>query len=396
MSLKRDIELRGGRFPPIELRIKRLGKDLSIPGVGLENFLSYKFDSSMLIPSDSFDFAFAAPDERRTFRDYFQEGDIVQLFANNRQLATGLIDQTEIEVDNQWGEKVSIVGRDLLGQLEDQDAVSVESNPFYASRATCQQVFRLVQQNTRLQRLRTQDAPKKGYLFATEPGETKMTALQRYMEPLNILAWSDPDGTLVMGRPNMAQGPIATLCLERSNRRSNVLDMKATFAAATVPNLIVPIWVGQEQVQTRIAKEQILRNTAAGAARLLNLGHFLPKVVLVSNPTGTSAQELSEVNQLEVVRDAAGGNILRAYAKREAARQNLRELQVQVVVPGHFNELGDPYRVDTCYQISFDRANIVEKMYLYHVQYELTVENGQRTRLFFTRVNTIVADVRAR
>lgn len=391
ISLRSEIE-QFGRFPPVELRIKRLEGGPNGLTTTLRGFLSYKFESSLLTPVDSFTFTFAAPDSMLSFRNYFQEGDIAQLYANDRALATGLIDSVSVEVDPEWGERISINGRDFMCQFEDQDAVNTASETFYSANATVGTVFKALQQQTRIPGLRLQDAPTKPYLFATEAGETKLAALQRFMDPLNVVAWMDPDGKMVIGRPDMRQPSIQQLVMDKARKYSNVIGMRAVLSAATVPNLYVPIWMGQESVQSRISKENFFKAPSERPARLLRLGHFIQKTIIVSNPQGRSAQDLSAVNAMN---GPANSILLQAYAKREAARQAVREQIVEVIVPGHFNENGEPYRVDQCYEIYFDRADILgEKMYLYDVQYSLDQNSGQRTSLYFCRLGTIVSDVR--
>lgn len=266
-----------GRLPGVELRVQPLNGpgEARRPPRTLTRFLSYEFDSSLLVPVDTFSFTFAVPDDPRPFSAYFREGDLVQLACDNVVLSTGIIDSVEVDVDARNGERITVQGRDLLSQLEDQDAISANSDPVFARSAAIEAVFKLLTSSTRIQRLRVQDAPTRAYLFATEPGETKLSALARYMEPLNVLAWMDPDGTLVIGRPNMLQEPRGTLVLDKGRRESNVLAMKAVYAAALVPNIFLPVWVGQETVQARVAKSQQLLNASVGPARLLRLGHQL-------------------------------------------------------------------------------------------------------------------------
>lgn len=380
---------REGRFPKVELRIKPL--DVTKPTITLVDFLEYKYESSILIPVDSFSFSFAAPSDTRPFSAYFREGDIAQLFGNGVQLATGIIDQIEVDVDIDLSEKITVTGRDLMAGLEDQDAISLESEAFYTANATIDSVFKTLTVSTRIQKLRKQQAPAAGYLFATEPSESRLSALTRYMDPLNILAWMDPDGTLVIGRPNFEQAPIGTWVVSKSKRISNVIAMKATFAAASVPNAIVPVWVGEERVVDLVPKTRVLFNRAAGPARLRTLGMPLSKSIVVSNPEGDRPQDLAEINRIV----AGNSDLLGAYAKREIARQNIRELLVQCSVAGHYDVNGNPFRPDTVYHIQNDRAGIDQKMYCYQVEYALGLETSQRTDLFFCNLNTIVSDSRA-
>lgn len=384
-----------GRFPPVGLIVKPLdgGKEIN-----LTRFLSYNFTSSILIPVDTFNFSYVAPDSPKATIEYIKDGDIVVLTANNQPLATGIIDNSDIEVDNEFGEKGELGGRDLLSQLEDNDAISLDSTPIYASGLSIEAAVNKLLTNTRIRGVRLRGAPSGSkWLLATEPGESKLAALQRFLEPLNCLAWMDPDGYVVIGKPNMAQDPIGRLILSKSKRKSNVLSMKAARSSTRIPGAIVPVWSAQEDALNFVSKSQALLNGAPGPSRLYKLGHRVIKTVVVSTPQGADPQSLSQINGIAVANysgnTGGGGPILNAYAKREMARANQQELIVQCVVPGHYNNLGEPFKVDTVYAIEFDRANVFENMYLFQVDYSLSLDKGQVTSLFFCKLGTIVSDV---
>lgn len=378
---------RTGRMPPVSLIIKPLDGS---PQITLERFLSYNFTSSILIPVDTFSFSFVAPDGP-PLNDMIKEGDICVLSANNIQLASGIIDQTEVETDGEFGEKGALTGRDLMAQLEDQDAISMDSKPLFANNLSIQNGVASLLNDTRITQIELRSTPSAKYLLATEPGESKLSALQRFLEPLNCLAWMGSSGQLIVGKPSMNQKESGLIFLDKGQRQSNVLSMKAIRASTQIANVIVPIWSGQELVTDRVPKQQRLYNAAYGPQRLFKLGHRLPKSVVVSAPNATDPQGLAGINALK----AGGANILQAYAKREIARQNQKELIVQAVVPGHFNETGDPYLVDTVYRVRYDRGQVDENMYLFQVDYSLDESGGQKTNLFFCKLGTIVSDVKA-
>jgi prophage tail gpP-like protein len=323
--------------------------------------------------------------------DVVNEGDIITLTANDVPLGVGLVDQPEIEVDHQWGEKWTITGRDLMAQLEDQDAISFDSTPIWSDGVSLFNGVAKLCADTRINVgnivLQGSTPTQSNILLATEPGESKLAALQRFLEPLNCVAWMSPAGKLIVGKPDMAQGPSGLLICSKELGLSNVLSMRVTRASTQIPNIIVPIWTGQETTVNRVSPEQALVNSAAGPNRLLKLGHRLPKTVVVSTPQGSDAQSLSGINAFQ----AGAGNVLQSYAKREIARKNVGELQVQAVVAGHCDEAGNPYRTDSVYHITFDRGDVDENMYLYQVEYVLS-EEGQRTNLYFCRLGSIVAD----
>jgi hypothetical protein len=65
------------------------------------------------------------------------------------------------------------------------------------------------------------------------------------------------------------------------------------------------------------------------------------------------------------------------------------------VVPGHFNELGEPYQPDTMYFIDYDRGSLKRVMYCYSVSYSMDENGGQLSTLTFCRPGSIVSDIKA-
>lgn len=356
----------------------------------INRFLNYNFSSSLMVPSDSFSFGFAAPDGP-PLHQLIQEGDIVTIKANNVQLFTGHIDQTDVETDANYGEKAQINGRDFVGQLEDQDAVSLDSTFKAADKVSVETAIKFYLDNTQLTKIVTKDAPQGSYLISVEPGETKLAVIQRFLDSVNCILWQDRLGRLCVGRPNMKQASKGTFIVSKNRRKSNVISIKVTRSSTQIPNIMIPVWSGQEIVADRVPKEQRFHNAAYGPARLLKLGYRLPKCYVTSAPNADSPQGLAEVNTFVV----AKGRELEAYAKRELARANLKEITVQVVVPGHFNELGEPYQPDTMYFIDYDRGSLQRLMYCYSVNYAMDENGGQITTLTFCRPGAIVSDIKA-
>lgn len=379
-----------GRQPRVELLIKSITNEDS-PGFRLSNFLSYSFSSSILTPVDTFSFQFVAPQDERPTTQFLKSGHLAQLIGNNIPFATGILDTVDVEISSSEGESVNIEGRDLMGQLEDNETVDTDSKAEYGNNYTIRETLSYLTRNTRIPQsfiIRNVADPSRPYLFATEPGETKLSALQRYLEPLNLVAWMSPEGKIIVGKPNFAQESEGKLYILKDSRRSNVLGMKISRSDTLIPNYIVPIWTGQENTVSRASTEQAIKNPLEGPSRLFKAGHKVIKTIVVSNPQATNPQGLAETNRLT----AAGSNLLQAYAKRDLARANINALSVQVKVAGHYNENGEPYIVDTCYDIQCDRAEVDERMYLYSVEYTLTEEEGQITFLNFCPLGTIVAD----
>lgn len=386
-----------GRLPPVSLFISPIDGGRS--PVSIDRFLSYGFSSSILIPVDTFEFTYTAPDDSRPVNSYIKEGDLVTLYANDIAISTGIIDVVDIITDPSFGERVTVTGRDLLSQFEDQDAVGVDDKPIWANQVSLSGILDRLIKNTRIQKYELKRVSNKPYLFATEPGETKLSALQRHLEFLNALSWVSGTGRLIIGKPNFAQKRSGDLvCSKTSPAKNNTLSMRAMFASTSIPNRVIPIWTGQEFVQDKVA-EQALKNRASGPSRLLKAGHILTKSVTVSTAMGNSPQDLAEVNKLQAAASAPGpgnSNILQAYGKRELAKYNHKELIVECEVPGHYNENGEPYQVDQVYYVEYERADIAKEMYLFQVQYSLNDDIGQRTRLYLCNKGTIVADAATR
>lgn len=383
-----------GKLPPVTVRITPV--DGRRP-IYLPRFLTYQFSSSILVAVSSFNFTFQAPSDPTPIHNVVKEGDIVTLFANNVELSNGIIDTVDIDWDGNYGEKITISGRDLLCQLEDQDAVDLNSVPLYGVNITVEAAVRKLITNTRIQGFQNKGVTTTPQLFATEPGESKLTALQRLVEGINAVTWLDPSGKINVGKPNMSQSPQGTIIISKKNRNtSNCLSMKVTRSSSTIPNVIVPIWTGQEGVVSKVGKQQGLKNLAPGPNALYNAGHVLCKTIVVSTPSGGGPQDLSTVNKIKASTQPGSSINIQAYAKREIAKANVKEVQAQAVIPGHYNANAVPFQIDQVYTVQADRGGDYEvnlPMYLYQVEYSLSEDTGQRTSLYFTKLGTIVADV---
>lgn len=388
---------RTGKLPPVSLELTPLNPKndpQQRPKAYLDRFLTYQFNSSVLIPVDIFSFTFAAPDDKLPINQRIKTGDIVTLRANQQGVSTGIIDQVEWECDREFGEKVTITGRNMLSQLEDQEVVNPQADFIPAAKMNLTQVFNILLRNTRINPdIIMQNAPQLSYLFATEPGESKLAALQRYLEPLNIIAWMAPNGQIKVGKPAMQNIAQSTIFLSRQNKNSNVMDMRITRNGTQIPSIIMPLFSGSENVPTKLASQQVI-NGAVEPTRLRVAGHVTTKNVVVSNPNSGDPSEFPIVNSRIVATQTSQNpkNILYTYAQREVARQNINELQVQVTVPGHYDDHGIPFVPDSTYRVTSDRGDVDEVMYLYEVQYQLDEGGGQRSTLHLCRLGTIVSN----
>lgn len=381
-----------GRMPPVNFIIRPI--DPNKKQINFGRFLSYSFKSSVIVPVDTFQFTVAIPDDEESFNEQVKPGDLVALFANDIQLTTGIIDTVEITLDADNGESITVTGRDLMGQLEDQDAINIRTGPLYGQDEPIETSLRKLISDTRIKTnfsFRTTSGKFK-QLFATSPGETKLNALQRLLEPINALAWMLPDGTMAVGKPDMAQDSSGKIYAIRSESTSNVLAISVNRSPTQIPTSVLPVYSGQETVQNRVSPESVIYNNAVDVKRLSRLGHFNPKCVVVSLPNASGPQDLPDIN---FIRNQAGAaNLLQAHAKRLIARENYRELVVQAVMLGHYNENGEPYQVDQVYDVIFERGGVNEKMYVFDLEYTFG-QKGEQTTLNLCRLGTLVADIPA-
>lgn len=387
MSKLLDFIKTNGSTPRVGLTIRPLSKD---PAQRIQNFLSYSFQSSVLIPVDAFSFSFNVPNATFNVDTVVREGDLVELTAGDQVICTGIVDVVEIDTSLDGGVVIQIMGRNLLGMLEDQSAVNADDKPFYFTQTNVFTAVKIVAANTRLRGVKPQDAPlDNGFLFATEPCESKMSAIMRFIDPLNCLVWGSPDGFMIVGRPNMGANPVGDIFCSRIEQRSNVMAIKAVRSSTQIPNVIIPIWTGQEAAIHTLAQRQRLNNAAEGPTRLRTLGHVIQKTVVSSTPSGNSPNSASEITRIKV----GGTDILGAMAVKECARSNLPELIVQATVKSHYNDDLLPFLVDQVYNVNYPTANVQEKMYLYQVEYSMDVKNGPRTVLNFCKLGCLVAGV---
>lgn len=408
-----------GQFPGIGIKLVPLQQTLYSYGgnyQSISSFLEYKFRSSIVNPVADFSFTFAMPNYTKPFTDFIHEGDEVILFIKVQgqefTLCTGLIDTIETQVSSA-GEQVTVMGRDLLGQWDDQSIFTPDGNlQVLSASMSPTTLYDNLSQHTRTPAVRLQGIPSVAYPIGFSPQESKLQVVTRYLEPYNALVWSDPDGTVVFGKPNMAFAPAGTttasapgasassasplnvisgtLMVNKTNGVANCLSMRSTRSSATIPNYVTGIFSGQTIAANQVTKQQGLANPQPGPARLASLGHYLSRVIVTSDPGGSLPQAMNFVSSL-IFNGSNPLNRCRAYAAREMARENMRELIVQAVVPGHLNEQGNAYQKDQLYRVNFDRDGIDLVMYLYECEYSLDEKEGPKTLLMLCNLNSIVA-----
>jgi prophage tail gpP-like protein len=371
---------------PIELDFKSVQ---SGQAVSLRTFTSYSFDRNIMTPASAF--RFTAPGVDKASRNAIRSGDLVNLWAispdgSKNPIATGIIDETDTHGSAKSIEYV-LTGRDVLGQLVDNSAVDAQNKIVNTSNFTLDAILRLLIKNTRIPSgFKSQQIPNGQLLFQTNPGETKINALQRYLEITNCLVWSQPNGQLILGKPNFTQKPSGKLfSSSQFANGNNMIDWRVRR------NL-------NQAIRTIVSQLQTLGQVDAGSYTKNNNDPDMLKVVGAG--VGRSVYSRfsygggnESVNTVTQVGNQSGNprKIGDEYALRELARDNMKVLDVEAVVVGHVNADGLPYNIDQIYSVFIEDEDVKEDMFVYGVSYELTESLGTMTRLRLCRLGSIVA-----
>jgi len=207
----------------------------------------------------------------------------------------------------------------------------------------------------------------------------------------------DPDGTLVVGKPNFGKPSnqdSRKFFASATRQDSNALTFRVTRNGATIPNRYLPIWSAQEQIQNKIPSEQIMFNKAKRPNELLKSAHRVTRAVVTSPPSGHDPTYVNALLAANIKTNdlTASGAFIKQFARRQMARDNIEELKVDIEVPGHYDSDGNPYKVNTVYHIEIERASVDQYMFCHAVKYRLDPSQGQMTTLSFINLYTIVAD----
>ncbi len=357
----------------------------------IATFNSYNFDRNLLTPASAF--RFTAPGIDKSVRQSIRSGDMVGLYAVSEtdgtkwQIATGFVDETDTHIVPGNVEYV-LTGRDTLAQLVDNASVDALNKIQNTTNITLTNFMKQLLANTRIpQGFIGQDLPNGPLLVNTNPGETKINSLQRYLDFMNCLVWTNAQGQIVVGRPNFSQLPAGSLVMNSSaTKNNNLLEARVRRNTNTAIRQIVT------QLQT-------LGQTDAGFYTVRNQDVDMQKVS--GYKVGRSVYQLfsygsgnDTLNQITQVgnQNASPQNLGASLSRREIAKDNVKVIEVEAVVRGHFNEQGIPYNIDQIYDVQIEDDSVSEPMYVYGVSYELTMEHGVLTRLKLCRVGTTLVD----
>ena len=380
-------------------RIQTLGLDFSKPTatlapsktISLDTFNSYNFDRNILTPASAF--RFTAPGVDADDRQAIRSGDIVSLWILNDNkikipVAVGIIDETDTHEISNAIEYV-LTGRDLLGQLVDNTAVDKNNKIIHLENATLQTIISLMIANTRIpQGITPQQLPNGTFLFQTNPGETKINAIQRYLDLANCLIWALPSGQICAGKPNFTRVISGTI----SNASSSLCNYLEARVKRNVNQVIRQIVYQLQTLDSVSPTPYTKTNTDKDISPLINGGvgrsvwnHF------------SYGQGADTVNLLKSVGNQSGSpaGIGNELCLRDIARDNMKILDVELVVKGHLNTNNTIYNIDQIYNVQIPSDDVDEDLYVYGCSYELTMDHGMITRLRLCRLGSIVANTDA-
>lgn len=372
---------------PIEIDFKKAGGGAKASS--LRTFTSYSFAKNILIPASPF--RFTAPSIDKELRTSIRSGDLATLWVPcpdgvKRQIATGIIDETDTHVIPTQVDYV-LSGRDLIGQLVDNSVIDPQNKIINTTNITIASFAKILVEGTRIPpQILTQQDPNTKLLIATNPGETKINALQRYLDYTNCLVWAAPNGQLILGKPNFAQKRSGTLSMSISNPSvNNMLECRVQRNLNHAIRQIVYQLQSCGQVDPTPGTK---RNNDKDMKPLFNAGVGMSVYRTFTYGSGTEAA--NTVTQIGN-QDGNPRGIGDELSLRELARENIKICDVEVVVRGHVNDLGKPYNIDQVYAVKIEDDDVNEDMLVYSCNYELTLDHGMITRMRLCRLGTIVA-----
>lgn len=369
---------------------------ISATGFGqhaIKTFTSYSFERNIMTPSSGF--RFSAPGVEKADRTAIRSSDVVNLYITNPfgfriQVAAGFIDETDTHITAKSVDYL-LSGRDFVGKLVDDDAVDKSNTIIYAASMPLLSALKQLMDHTRIKNVPVVNAgaPSGNLLIQTNVGETKMSAFSRYLDYCNCLIWTQPNGSIVVGKPNMHQRPSGKLILKESDpSQNNCLEARVkrntNQAIRQIATQLQNSQAADPAPITMSNQDKDVRKVAASGA-----GKSIYRVYSLGN----GMDSVNILNQVNKNQNNAVVGIGQQYTLRQIAQENVKVLDVECVVEGHTNENGLLYNIDQIYDVTIEDDDVDEPLYVYAVSYELTLEQGLITKMRLCRKGTIVADI---
>ncbi|MFX2607072.1 phage baseplate assembly protein [Enterobacter mori] len=192
---------------------------LVVAGKVRTNWSRYSVDSDFLKAADGWQLSLGLPD--KAFPADIVRGAPVQLQVGGETILSGRIDAVRRLVSRQ-DYSLSLSGRDDAGIL-----VDCAAPVFSANQLTLDEVIEKIVRPLGVRNIRVQasSAPRNDKV-TIEPGSRAWDALEKAAAGRGLWPWFEPDGTLVVGGPDYASDPVATLVLKYDGTGNNVLSLE--------------------------------------------------------------------------------------------------------------------------------------------------------------------------
>lgn len=194
---------------------------LLLDGKEHADWTSYSIDSDLMIPADAWSFSLGPV--VGNLPAMLAEGREAKVKVAGQVVMSGRIDALTHEADRS-GRSITINGRDGAAALVDCAAPIFVSKQISLAEIVAKVVRPLGIVKVRIDA----DATSIREKVNVEPGEAAWDTLQHAAEANGLWPWFAPDGTLVVGRPDYTQPPVATLVMKIDGAENNLVSLAET------------------------------------------------------------------------------------------------------------------------------------------------------------------------
>jgi prophage tail gpP-like protein len=386
----------------------------------ISNWISYRFNSDFLTPSDAFSFTVADEKVDDATKAALLPGAPVQLVYNGKIQASGYIDSIARSASRESGIEWTIDGRDVLGQAVDAcadptivfqstatllDVLTTVLGPFgfpdpVANYATDNQANRnVITGAVRGVPTSKKGKPLKSFLshqLKPHDAEGAYQFCARLMQRQALWLWPSADGkTLVVGTPDFDQAPIFLLQRSAANPANNVLAGTVKYDLTEQPTAIVADGFsgGGEFGHGRL--RSVLINATCinpNQAYYTALGQKFRDAKLLT-PRHAFYTQMSPPFARTIFRhddESKTQDELDAFVYREMAKCMRHSLTAHYTVEGHAQTDASgnavPWAVDCVVDVHDDVGNVQEPMWILSRTFNKSRNGGTTTDLELVRL----------
>lgn len=198
-----------------------LKASLLLDGKEHADWTGYSIDSDLMIPADAWSFELGPV--LGDLPAALAEGREVKVKVADQVVMSGRIDALTHEATRN-GRSIALNGRDGAAVLVDCSAPIFVGKQIGLAEIVAKVVRPLGIAKVRIEA----DATAIREKVNVEPGEAAWDTLQHAAEANGLWPWFAPDGTLVVGRPDYTQPPVATLTMKLDGRDNNLVSLSET------------------------------------------------------------------------------------------------------------------------------------------------------------------------